>query len=83
MAFIGSDGLDRQLKQLKTHLASKLGHHDTKFSVDVTELPDSELTSIRNEQRKRTDELNEAKKAREAVQYQVSMEGDIVTGIVS
>jgi len=49
----------------------------------VTELPDSELTSIRNEQRKRTDELNEAKKAREAVQYQVSMEGDIVTGIVS
>ena len=39
--------------------------------INLIELIDSELTSIRNGQRKRTDELTEAKRAREAVQHQV------------
>ena len=72
MSFFGADGLDHQLKQLKSQLASKgLSYQDIHFHLLNFRPADSELTSIRNEQRKKTDELTEFKRARESVQYQV------------
>ena len=71
MSFIGSDGLDHQLKQLKSQLASK-GKTFVMCDHSLSGTSDSELTSIRNEQRKRTEEQTETKRSQAAVQYQVS-----------
>ncbi|KAJ9118629.1 hypothetical protein QFC22_003849 [Naganishia vaughanmartiniae] len=60
MAFIGSDGLEHQIKQLKAVIAQK----------------DSQLTTILNEQHKKGELLDENKRARDDALYRVQSEAD-------
>ncbi|KAJ9101112.1 hypothetical protein QFC21_003330 [Naganishia friedmannii] len=60
MAFIGSDGLEHQIKQLKAVIAQK----------------DSQLTTILNEQHKKGELLDENKRARDDALYRIHVVGN-------
>ncbi|KAK4685835.1 hypothetical protein P7C73_g4309, partial [Tremellales sp. Uapishka_1] len=60
MSFIGADGLENQVRQLKQQLAAK----------------DQQLSSIQNEQMKKADEVSEARRLKEGALYQLSAEAD-------
>ena len=80
MAFIGSDGLEHQLKHLKAQLAHKgelkraviPSRFGLLFPWTRSLMADQQLGTVQNEYKKQTEELNALRRSRQAANHDVS-----------